>query len=124
MLVRLRHPEDPQSPLTAEFAVARGQQFVNRPVQLIMVIGALVAAVFFRHSWWFAAPLFGGPVVAWLWWSVAVPRWRDWALGSGVDPDELQDWAEDAKLVWPVGSFWERTEFRKRRLKSGGNSPV
>ena len=34
-----------------------------------------------------------GCAVAWLYWSLAVPRWRAWALRSGADADRLQRWA-------------------------------
>ena len=44
------------------------------------------------------------------WWSLLVPRWRSWALRSGLDPAELQRAAFRTGLVWPKGHFMERTE--------------
>ena len=58
-----------------------------------------------------------GFVLAWLWWSLAVPRWRRWALGRGVDPDELQNLAQKVGLVWRRGSFFEKTELPPREEK-------
>ncbi|WP_329743369.1 hypothetical protein [Dyella sp. A6] len=51
---------------------------------------------------------------AWVWWSYYVPQWRHWALQRGADPEQLQYLAERANLVWPKGSIFERTEFRRR----------
>ena len=57
-----------------------------------------------------------GFVLAWLWWSYSVPRWREWALKQpGVDPNELQKAAEVITLVWPKGHFFEKTEFKLRK---------
>lgn len=57
-----------------------------------------------------------GFIMAWLWWSYSVPRWREWALKqTGVNADELQKAAEVATLVWPKGHFFEKTEFKIRK---------
>jgi hypothetical protein len=99
--------------ITAEQAVRRGQLIVNGPVVLLL-IGPLLAAVKWSSVWnWGIVP--AGFVAAWLWWSFSVPRWRNWALDRGADPDELQSRGERAGIVWPVGSFFEKTEFRRKR---------
>ena len=106
-------PNDP-APLTAECAVSRGQLLINRPVRLLLLAGAGVALVFAKKSEWVAgiglATCF---VSAWAWWSYCVPQWRAWALLRGADPDELQSLAVREQLVWPKGSLFERTEFRR-----------
>ena len=56
-----------------------------------------------------------GFVLAWLWWSLAVPRWRTWALTHGADPERLQQLGQRAGVVWPRGSFFEKTELPPRR---------
>ena len=107
-------PNDP-NPLPPKTAVARGQLLVNGPVQLIMFGGLLLALFLFGKS------ATAGAIVAvlafiaaWLWWSYFIPQWREWAHGRGVDPDELQELAVQAKLTWPKGSLFERTEIRRR----------
>jgi hypothetical protein len=105
---------DPSRPLTVRAAVDRGHAVVNRPVKgimgLVMAVGALFAFVLGRETFGFAL-IIAAPFVAWIWWSYAVPRWRAWALGRGVDPDELQAVAQGEKLVWPRGHVFEKTEF-------------
>ncbi len=62
----------------------------------------------------FAIAVFLGLVAAWLWWAYSIPRWRAWALGTGVDADKLQDLVARTWLGWPRGSIFEKTEFRMR----------
>ena len=94
--------------LSVAEAVRAGQQLVNVPVALIMLAGGVCGYLFLRHSLWIFAVLFGGIALAWIWWAVAVKRWWRWAVERGVDPIELQDEAEDVKLIWPRSSFFYR----------------
>ena len=55
--------------------------------------------------------------VGWLWWSMALPRWRVWALERVDDPGALLIQAIERKLMWPPGHFFERTEIRSSRLR-------
>ena len=103
---------DPAQPLTAQQAVARGRQLINAPVSFIMVGGGLLGLLVFGNSALILIPAVGGFIVAWLWWSYWIPRWRDWALRRGVDPSELQRAGQQARLLWPKGHFLEKTEFR------------
>ena len=52
----------------------------------------------------------GGLAMAWMWWAVAIPRWRAWALRRGVEPEALYQAARRHHLVMPRGSVWERME--------------
>ncbi len=49
-------------------------------------------------------------IVVWLWWSIVIPRWRNWAVRSGTDPETLQRWAVRTLLVYPKGHLLEKTE--------------
>jgi hypothetical protein len=92
-------------------AIVVGQLVVNLPA-----VGIMLAALFlgsFVVPWPFR--LLGGALAGWVWWSVAVSRWRDWALNGGIDPERLQKFAFRAGLTWPKGSLFERTEFRRRK---------
>src|SRR6185312_13285268 len=94
-------------------AIQRGQQLVNLPVLAAIVFSFSLAAFVALFSVWLAALLAAaGFSAGWLWWSYSVPRWRSWAHLRGVNADELQRHAVAAKLVWPKGSFFEKTEFR------------
>lgn len=110
--------------LTAKVAVRWGHLFVTLPVLGLMLGLWGLAEVLLRHGSHVArfplslqivvavAVVIGPPAIAWLWWSFAVPRWRHWALSRGADPDDLQALGQAQGLVWPKGSFLERTEFR------------
>ena len=62
----------------------------------------------------FAAGFLGGFVLGWLWWSIGATRWRIWAYTHVRNIHELIEVAVAEKLIWPKGSFFERTEMRTR----------
>ena len=103
------------TPITAQLAVRRAQLLITLPSLGIMVIAFAWILIWLPASRLIAAlgfPL--GFVGGWLWWSYAIPLWRDWAHTRGVNPDELQRLAQQAQLVWPKGSIFEKTEFRRK----------
>ncbi|WP_417481257.1 hypothetical protein [Maricaulis sp.] len=55
--------------------------------------------------------------LAWLWWSVNVPRWRLWAYTRVEDLDALHQAAVALGVLWPDGHFFERTEIYPRGLR-------
>lgn len=56
-----------------------------------------------------------GIAVAWVWWSLQVPRWRIWALQHVDDIETLHQRAVQAGIEWSYGSVFERTEIKTRR---------
>ncbi|XLZ68143.1 hypothetical protein ABT364_16495 [Massilia sp. SR12] len=97
-----------------------GQVLVNGPLVPLMLGPFLVMQTFFVVEPplpQFAA-LGGGFVLAWSWWSVAVYRWRVWAKVSGMSPAEVQRYGEAARLLWPRGHFFERTEWGKGTMQT------
>jgi hypothetical protein len=59
-----------------------------------------------------------GPVLpAWLWWSLAIPKWRIWALRHVDNWPELEAAAVEDKLTWPRGSVFSKTEIKSRPLR-------
>lgn len=107
-------PKIPEPPLSPSRAVSTGHLFVTLPVIAIMVAGFLIAD-HWRGSYWAFAPAFSGFVIAWLWWSIAVPLWRDWARRRGADEEETQTLGVRSGLVWPKGFFLEKTEIKIRK---------
>jgi hypothetical protein len=108
-------PDDPSnkhsaSALTADRAVSIGQLVVNLPVVGIVALGGFLAYLV-KGPAWTALGVLLGIIPAWLWWSIMVPRWREWAKRRGTDEDETQLMGERRGLVWSRGSFFERTEF-------------
>ena len=107
-----------------------GTLWVNGPVGVILIGGLAVA--------WFLARLahpgngrlqgldaasiagFAVPfVLAWLWWSVSVPKWRIWALERTTDWPALKMKAIQAGLIWDettaAGRLFRRTEIRSAK---------
>jgi hypothetical protein len=105
-------------------AVKKGYEDISM-VSLFLLIGpilmSLVLGVFIMNESdaggvLICASMPLGFILAWLWWSYSVPRWREWALKQpGVNPEELQKAAEVVTLVWPKGHFFEKTELKLRK---------
>jgi hypothetical protein len=53
-------------------------------------------------------------VLAWLWWSLSVPKWRLWAYQRVDDIATLKDRAVAVRLTWPDNHFFSRTEIKSR----------
>ena len=90
-------------------AVAIGTLVVNVPVAAI-----LIGVSLFGIQSGLSVPLalFFALVLGWAWWSLTIPRWRLWAYQRVASTGALQSWALGAGLVWPKGSFLERTEIK------------
>src|SRR5579863_5252364 len=101
-------------PLTTARAVVYGHVFVTLPV--LMIIAITTAITFFLigppsgddgelalRLLHIARLPFGaivGTALSWLWWSVGIPRWRDWARAHGADDEETQRIAQRTLLLW------------------------
>ena len=112
--MRFDRQTDP-SPLSASVAVSRGQLLINWPVRFIIAAGFGVAYLLGGDKITFgsSAIAVAGFALAWLWWSYFIPQWRSWAIRQGADPEELQQLGVQSSLIWPKGSFFERTEIRR-----------
>lgn len=98
---------------SSTLTVLVGITTVNLPV-LPMLVGPL----FILQTWFAATPplpqfaaLGFGMALAWLWWSVAVSKWRRWAELGGMSAAEVQYRGQKAAILWPSGHFFERTEW-------------
>ena len=110
--------------LSVKKAIVIGLIVVNGPVFALLAAGAILGVtagggVVTTAS---IAAFVAGLGLAWLWWSLAVPRWRAWAQRRGADPAGLQKWGEIVGLVWPKGWIFERTELPPRRPTKGGGA--
>ena len=113
------------SRVTPRAAIVWGLVPVNGPV-LVTIIACGGLAAWIVHPagmmWSLVASLVGvgiGTRVAWIWWSFAIPRWRDWVEDSGLAPSDVQDGAVRVRLLWPAGSKFERTGFPRRDGRRG-----
>lgn len=48
-----------------------------------------------------------------------MPRWRDRVEDSGLTGDDIQRLGVLTFLLWPEGSLFKRTEFKRRNGKRG-----
>lgn len=104
-----------------------GRVLVNGPVLPLMLGPLFAMQAFFTIEP--PLPQFlalgGGFVLAWSWWSITVYRWRLWAKASGMSPNDIQSLGEAARLLWPRGHFFERTEWGRGTMDRAQNmSPL
>ena len=71
----------------------------------------------FRGLWLLGGALLGGFLMSWLVWSIGVPRWRLWAYQRVSNIQILKCEAEAARLLWPEGHIFERTELASKELR-------
>ena len=113
--------------ISASAAVWAGQAWINLPVFVfifspICLFCLLAFPWLNRQSGFVAGPLLIclfllGIGLAWLWWSVMVPRWRIWAWSRVADTNDLRQRAVRTGLIWPEGHVLERTEFQDAATK-------
>ena len=101
-------------------AVRHGHLTVTLPVLTIVALCCALGYTLLGHNRiGLAIGMMAGTLVGWTCWSAMVPRWRDWIVDRGLTPDDVQDAAVRAALLWPRGLFFERTEFRRRDGRRG-----
>ena len=110
------NPEEKDEHISVEDALSRGYLMVNLPV-LFIILSELATGVLLVHleilpSWAQWLFLISGVTCAWVYWGFAITRWRIWAFSRTDDPARLRQKAVDQGLIWPKGSFFERTEIR------------
>jgi hypothetical protein len=98
-------------------AVARGHLTVMLPVVVVIVLAGFTGR-FLAGTGGLQIGVIVGAVIAWPCWSFLVPRWRDWVEGKGLAPEDVQSLGASTGLLWPRGSFLERTEFRRKSGKA------
>lgn len=109
-------------PVTVNQALKRGQLIVNLPVMVIMFGGwALVAYLGAKeiiHPAFIFVGVFLSIILAYVYWSIMITHWRLWAFENVRNVHELKRRAIRGQLIWPDGSFFEKTEIRSSSQKS------
>jgi len=102
--------------VTVDEALRKGKRNINLPVYIILfgMIGLSVYFVSVKNfsGWYNAAGVIGGFVFGWLYWSLAITKWRLWAFENVRNVHELKQRAIKEKLIWPDDSFFRRTEIQ------------
>ena len=101
----------------------KGQLFINFPVMIVM-FGFMGISYYLSKIDFITKPIMiVGFVVSfilgWLVWSFAIAKWRIWAFEK-IDikfHSKLKDDAIKAKLIWPDGHIFEKTEIRNQFQK-------
>lgn len=65
---------------------------------------------------WFGPTFFISIFGGWLIWSVQVPRWRLWSYQRVKDITELKEAAVYKQIIWPEGSFFQKTEWASKSV--------
>ncbi len=111
--------------VSVEKALNKGSlQLVLIPILIIISVGGLSG--YLNHLDIFKTPetiivIVGGFVLGWYYWSYAVVNWKIWAFENVRNVHELKRKAIENNLIWPDGSWFEKTERKseeqKRKLK-------
>lgn len=114
------------------YIISVGTLWVNMPVFAIMFGGWSVPLVIvhFLQNGAYLSPFLAMFLVvlwivvpfslAWLWWSLNIPRWRIWALQRTNDWSALEESAIAAGLIWSENSVLGRL-FSRTEIWSGQN---
>lgn len=102
-------------------AIWLGLLVVNGPVLLLLVAPLFAFSYLIDHgivsrsyNWVGLLAFLGGFLLAWLWWSVSVPKWRLWAFQRVTDIAALKERAVGVGLTWPDNHVFGRTEIKSR----------
>jgi hypothetical protein len=125
-----REAMEKKKKMSVQKAYWLGQLIVNGGVILTMIgvwVFSFVLVVKAGLSVWIILMgVFAGPLVAWVWWSFSVSRWRYW-VRQYLDEDEIEELHQRAvsgQLEWSRGSIFEKTEFKSSKHKSQDLSAV
>lgn len=98
-----------------------GHLMVNLPA-VVLVFGLPFLMYFLFESWvwrivFMLLTLLIGFALAWVNWSLFIPKWRLWAFRN-LDDDEiikLEKLAVEQRLIWQLGHHFEQTEVRSKK---------
>jgi len=100
--------------VTVDEAISRGRRMISYPVMAIMfgIIGLsfYLSTQHLIPAAYMVAGIVAGILLAWLYWSFMVTRWKVWAFENVRNVHDLQRKAIEAQLMWNDGSFWNKTE--------------
>lgn len=112
--------------VTVDKALKKGQRMVNYPIasiSIIIIVTTIFITVFFNQSGWLIpAGILAAIILGWLYWSLAITKWRIWAFENVRNVHELKQRAIKEKLIWKDGNIFGKTEIRtaaeKEKLRS------
>ncbi|WP_285055352.1 hypothetical protein [Pedobacter ginsengisoli] len=105
--------------VSVDQAIARGKYLINCPV-LFLFFGSMGLGIYLLVTDKYSAlevtiaTIVIGTGLGWLYWSIAITKWRIWAFQNVRNVHELKKRAIQEKLIWPDGSVFVKTEIRTR----------
>ncbi|MFN0203348.1 MAG: hypothetical protein ACKVTZ_17610, partial [Bacteroidia bacterium] len=108
--------------VSVDEAIAKGHRMVNHPIAIIAFV--IIVTYFFAYQqitdrfppWGIAVGFLPTIVLvvllAWLYWSIMITKWRLWAFENVRNVHELKKRAIQEKLIWPEDSVFNKTEIR------------
>lgn len=100
--------------VTVEQALNKGRmQLVILPMLIIVGgigIGVFIKRYYFNDTWVIAIATVASFIISWLAWSYLVVSWKVWAFGNVRNVNELERKAIEQKMIWPDGSWFNKTE--------------
>lgn len=112
--------------VSVDEAIAKGHRMVTYPVMVIL-FGILGLCMYLGiqnilTSFWMFPALFAlAFLLAWLYWSLAITKWRLWAFENVRNVHELKKRAIQEKLIWKDDSLFQKTEIRNTTQKEKWN---
>jgi len=102
----------------------KGQLFINFPIMIVM-FGFMGISYYLNKIDFISKPIMIigfviSFILGWLVWSFSIVKWRIWAFEK-IDErfhNKLKDEAIKAKLIWPDGHIFEKTEIRSSEQKA------
>lgn len=93
---------------------------------LIGIISPILSAIFLADNelipdWGIGLGIITGFIFSWFIWAVLITKWKIWAYSRVANINELKRKAIEEKLIWPDGSWFNKTEIstanQKRKLQ-------
>jgi hypothetical protein len=100
--------------VTVDDAIKKGHRMINYP-SLFIFIGVMglcfyLSTVKIFPAWIVPMGLLIGLILAWVYWSFRITKWKLWAFENVRNVHELKKRAIQEKLIWQDGSIFGKTE--------------
>lgn len=107
--------------ITVDDALVKGQNYVNTPATIILFvfssIGIYLNVKFDNSGWYVPLILLFSFTLSYLYWAIAVVKWKVWAFGRVRNKQELKSRAVVEKIIWNDDRFLSKTELWSKKDK-------
>jgi len=94
-------------------AIQRGHLVVSLPAGIVQLVGMTLPFILSAGSRGsLLVGMFLGFILAWLYWSIAITKWKLWAYQNVEDLVALKQAAVNTYLIWPDGNIFNKTEIK------------